>query len=190
MRRSDASRDHRHRPQAAAERGRVRLRAAALRDRRRDGRRAGGRARLAGRRGRDRGDRRRATEARGASSRSSGTANARVFERALQDPAVAGMGTTATVALVDEEAGDDRARPRRRLARLPLPRRRARAADERPLARRRARALGPADGGRGGRSPAPLGDHARSRHRAGGRGRHDDGRRRSPATCCCSAPTG
>ena len=33
------------------------------------------------------------------------TANARVFERALQDPAVAGMGTTATVALVDEEAG-------------------------------------------------------------------------------------
>ena len=33
------------------------------------------------------------------------TANARVFERALQDPAVAGMGTTATVALVDEKAG-------------------------------------------------------------------------------------
>jgi protein phosphatase len=32
-------------------------------------------------------------------------ANARVFERALRDPAVAGMGTTATVALVDEEAG-------------------------------------------------------------------------------------
>ena len=33
------------------------------------------------------------------------TANARIFERALQDPAVAGMGTTATVALVDEHAG-------------------------------------------------------------------------------------
>jgi PPM family protein phosphatase len=33
------------------------------------------------------------------------TANARIFERALQDPAVAGMGTTATVALVDERAG-------------------------------------------------------------------------------------
>jgi len=32
-------------------------------------------------------------------------ANARIFERALQDPAVAGMGTTATVALVDERAG-------------------------------------------------------------------------------------
>jgi len=29
-------------------------------------------------------------------------ANARVFERALQDPSAAGMGTTATVALVDE----------------------------------------------------------------------------------------
>ena len=33
------------------------------------------------------------------------TANARIFERALQDPAVAGMGTTATVALVDERQG-------------------------------------------------------------------------------------
>ena len=32
-------------------------------------------------------------------------ANARVFARALQDPSVAGMGTTATVAYVDEEAG-------------------------------------------------------------------------------------
>ena len=33
------------------------------------------------------------------------TANARIFERALHDPTVAGMGTTATVALVDERAG-------------------------------------------------------------------------------------
>ena len=32
-------------------------------------------------------------------------ANARIFERSLSDPAVAGMGTTATVALVDEHAG-------------------------------------------------------------------------------------
>jgi serine/threonine protein phosphatase PrpC len=31
-------------------------------------------------------------------------ANARIFERAVQDPAVAGMGTTATVAVVDERA--------------------------------------------------------------------------------------
>jgi protein phosphatase len=33
------------------------------------------------------------------------TANQRIFERALQDPSAAGMGTTATVALVDEQAG-------------------------------------------------------------------------------------
>ncbi len=33
------------------------------------------------------------------------TANARIFERSLADPAVAGMGTTATVVLVDERAG-------------------------------------------------------------------------------------
>jgi protein phosphatase len=32
-------------------------------------------------------------------------ANARIFERSLRDPAVAGMGTTATVALVDEHTG-------------------------------------------------------------------------------------
>ena len=32
-------------------------------------------------------------------------ANARIFERSLTDPAVAGMGTTATVALVDEQSG-------------------------------------------------------------------------------------
>lgn len=32
-------------------------------------------------------------------------ANARVFERALKDPSASGMGTTATVALVDEVAG-------------------------------------------------------------------------------------
>ncbi len=31
-------------------------------------------------------------------------ANARIFERALHDPAVAGMGTTATVAVVDDHA--------------------------------------------------------------------------------------
>jgi PPM family protein phosphatase len=31
-------------------------------------------------------------------------ANARIFERAVHDPAVAGMGTTATVAVVDERA--------------------------------------------------------------------------------------
>ena len=33
------------------------------------------------------------------------TANLRIFQRSLQDPAVAGMGTTVTVALIDEHAG-------------------------------------------------------------------------------------
>ena len=33
------------------------------------------------------------------------TANARIFEHSVRDPNAAGMGTTATVALVDEEAG-------------------------------------------------------------------------------------
>ncbi len=33
------------------------------------------------------------------------TANARIFEHSVRDPAAAGMGTTATVAFVDEEAG-------------------------------------------------------------------------------------
>ncbi len=56
--------------------------------------------------------------------RSSATANARIFERSLDDPAVAGMGTTATVALVDEQTGTLTLGARRRLARLPLPRRR------------------------------------------------------------------
>ena len=32
-------------------------------------------------------------------------ANERIFQRSLHDPATAGMGTTVTVALVDEEAG-------------------------------------------------------------------------------------
>jgi len=33
------------------------------------------------------------------------TANARIFEHSVRDPTAAGMGTTATVAFVDEEAG-------------------------------------------------------------------------------------
>jgi PPM family protein phosphatase len=33
------------------------------------------------------------------------TANARIFEQSVRDPAAAGMGTTATVALVDESSG-------------------------------------------------------------------------------------
>ena len=63
-------------------------------------------------------------------------ANRRVYEKAQQDMALAGMGTTLTLALVDERHGH--LRPRRRLARLPAPRRQARADHRRPLARRRA----------------------------------------------------
>ena len=128
---------HRHGPAAAAERGRVRLRAAALRGRGRDGRRAGGRARLAARGRRARGaragaarrERRVAELVQRGERRGSTGARSRI-------PPPPGMGTTSTVALVDEAAGDDRDRPRRRLARLPPARRRARAADRRPLARR------------------------------------------------------
>ena len=71
------SRPHRRRPAPAAQRGRVRLRAAAVRDRRRDGRRAGRRARVAPgcSRGRARRDRRAGTGA-SASWRSSRTRTA------------------------------------------------------------------------------------------------------------------
>ena len=117
-------------------------------------------------------------------------ANDRIFERALAGPGRGGDGHDGDRRARRRGGRHDRDRPRRRLARLPLPRRRARAADDRPLARRRARPLGPADRGRGGRPPAPLGDHARRRHRAGGRGRHDRRSTPRPATCYCSAPTG
>ncbi len=101
-------------------------------------------------------------------------ANARIFERALGDPATAGMGTTTTIALVDEIAetlaighvGDSQG--------VSDPRPRPRSTDARPFARRRAAAVGPADARRGRRASPSLGDHPRRRHRAGGRGRHDD----------------
>ena len=65
-------------------------------------------------------------------------ANRRVWERSLADPSTAGMGTTVT-ARSSTRPGTDRVRPRRRLARVPPARRRARAGHDRPLARRRAR---------------------------------------------------
>ena len=68
------------------ERGRVRLRAAALRDRRRDGRRPGRRARLAARRRGDRGGRPRPSATRRRSPSVVRAANARIFERALARP--------------------------------------------------------------------------------------------------------
>ena len=100
------------------------------------------------------------------------------------------MGTVVTALLVDEHGGHDRDRPRRRLARVPDPRRCARAADPRSLARRRARARRAALD-RGGRAAsAPLGDHARGRHRAGRRGPHARRSTRFPATSTSSARTG
>ena len=110
------------------------------------------------------------------------TANDRIYRHALDDPAAAGMGTVVTALLVDEDAGDDRDRPRRRLPRLPAAGRRARAADPRSLARRRARPLGAAVD-RGGRAAsAPIGDHAGRRHRADRRRRDADAWPRRPAT--------
>ena len=101
----------------------------------------------------------------------------RIYRRSLEDPAAAGMGTTATVALVDEAAGDvaighvgDSRAYRLRDGELEQL-----TADHSLVAR--ARAQRPADRGGGRDPPAALGDHARARHRARGRRRHADGRR-------------
>ena len=93
------------------------------------------------------------------------------------------MGTTATVALVDEEAGtialahvgDSRAYRYRDGALEQL------TSDHSLVARDGA--LRPPDRGRGGRPPAPIGDHARARDRARGRGRHAR-RSTSPRATC------
>ena len=101
-----------------------------------------------------------------------------------------GMGTTTTLALVDEQAGtltlghvgDSRAYLFRDGALEQI--------TDRPLARRRADPQRAAHRG-GGRSPSsPVGDHPRARHR---RRPCRSTRRRSrspPATSSCSAPTG
>ena len=158
------------------ERGLLRLRAAALRGRRRDGRRAGRRGRLAARRGgAARGRRRRRARGEERVVALIQEANRRVWQRANEDAAASGMGTTITVALVEPD-GTRPLRPRRRLARLPAPRREARAADRRPLARRRARPPRRAVAGGGRDAPAALRDHARARHRPRRRRRHLHGR--------------
>ena len=155
------------------------VRAAALRGRGRDGRRAGRRDRVAARR--------RRCCARAAATGGEERvvaliqeANRRVYERAAEDETRSGMGTTITAALVEDDARRDR--PRRRLARLPHPRRRARAADRGPLARRGARPQRQALARGGGDPPAALGDHARARHRPGRRRRHVLASRRGRAT--------
>ena len=116
------------------------------------------------------------------------SANRRVYEKAQQDMALAGMGTTLTLALVDE--GTVTLRPRRRLARVPPPRRQARADHRRPLSRRRAHARRKAVRGGGRDAPAALRDHQGARNRPGrGRRRLPD-RDRRKATSSSSAPTG
>ncbi len=185
------------------------VRPAALRGRRRDGRRAGGRDRLRARSRRTEGVGRREAAARTASSSSSRRRTGACTSARPTTPATSGMGTTMTVALVEPDGsitfghvGDSRA--------LPAARRHARAADGRPLARRRARAPRRAIRERGRGAPAALGDHARARDRSGRRRRrvhrpprggrhlppllgrplrHGRRRRRSPRCCCATAAT-
>ena len=104
-------------------------------------------------------------------------ANRRVHERASTDAETSGMGTTITVALVEDDGsvtfghvGDSRAY----LLRDDRPG----AADRRPLARRRAGPPRRAVGGGGRGAPAALGDHARTRHGSRRRRRRVLGRRR------------
>ena len=177
-------------PPPAAERGRLRLRAAALRRRRRDGRRAGRRGRVAAspRRcskrapGDERGEERVASLIQ--------EANRRVFQRSNEDAATSGNGHDDDRRARRQLGRHDRLRPRRRLARVPRPRRHARAAHRRPFARRRARSQRQALAGGGGDAPAALGDHAGARHRAGRRRGHVHGRGPSRTTSTCSARTG
>ena len=79
------------------------------------------RSRPSWRRARSRAAQTRPAAERSASSSSIQEANRRVFERAREDAALAGMGTTMTRRARRGRQG--RARPRRRLARLPAPRR-------------------------------------------------------------------
>ena len=157
----------RHRPRQAPspQRGRLRRRTAALRGRRRDGRRPGRR---------DRGEDRRLGAAR--VLRRDGRRRAdQGGEPARLPGSRRGRGTLRDG--YDDHRGGRRGRfgadrARRRLARLPHPRRGARAADRGPLPGCRARPQRQALPGGGGRPPAALGDHAHSRHRPGRRRRH------------------
>ena len=164
-------------------------RAPGLRRRRRDGRRPGRRGRLEGG---GRGVRprppRRAPER--VLRETIEAANREIHEHARADPALTGMGTTITAAIVNAAGRRGRDRPRRRQPRLPPARRQAGAADPRPLAGRGDAAQGPADRRPGRGPPAALDHHPRPRPRARGRGRRADGPRPDPATSSCSAPTG
>ena len=135
-------------------------RAAAVRGRRRHGRRTGRRDRLAARRGRAERGRRAAPAAPERVETLIQEANRRVYAALERGRAASGMGTTMTVALVEDDARRDR--PRRRLARLPRARRAARAAHRGPLARRRARAQRQALAG-GGRARTRSAPSSRAR---------------------------
>ena len=178
----------RHRPQAAPQRGLARLRAAAVRDRRRDGRRAGRRGRVAARRRRPRGG---GSGARAAEERIVELiqeANRRVFDRAHDDPTASGMGTTMTVALVEGDdvsighVGDSRAYLIRDGSIEQL-------TEDHSLVERAPEERQALAGG-GGDPPAAVGDHARARHRPRRRRRHASPSRPRTATSSCSAPTG
>ena len=126
----------RHRAQAAPQRGQLRRRAAALRRRRRDGRRPGRRGRVAARRLGPRGRRLRRARGDEADRRADPGGEPPHLRPRLDRSHRLGHGH-------DDDGrarrGDDRRdRPRRRLARLPRPRRADGAAHRGPLARERA----------------------------------------------------
>ena len=184
-----ALREHRHRPPAPGQRGRLLRALAAVRRRRRHGRRAGGRGRLARRR---RGLRSRACPTAGpprsGSPRASARRTTRIHAARRGRRARAGMGTTLTAVYVGERevaiahVGDSRA--------YRLPRRRARRGSPRTTRSSRSaspRASSP-QGGRG--APAALDHHPRARPRARASRSTRAPARRAPATCSCSAATG
>ena len=100
------------------------------------------------------------------------TANLRLQELIISDPAIEGMGTTLTALLWSD--GLRRALPHRRLARLPAPRRAVHPDHARPHAGPVAGRRGQDHRGRRGHPPAPLAAAARP-------GRPDDRRARPGA---------
>ena len=138
---------------------------AAVRDRRRDGRRPGRRGRLdRRRRGPRAGAARRTAARRGAPRRRACARPTRASTSSPADHDLRGDGHDAHRRLRRRARGHDR--PRRRQPRLPAPRRRARAADRGPHARRGARPAGQAHARGGRRAPPALDHHPRARARS------------------------
>ena len=182
LRAAETIAEDRHRPPAPGQRGLAVRARAGVRRRRRDGRRAGRRGRLA-----DRGRGLRAGPAgrrqpRGAARRAaSSEANRRIYELSRAEHERAGMGTTLTAAYLDDAHARDR--PRRRQPRVPVPRRRrsTRLTQDHSLVEELVRA-GQADRGAGRRAPAAVDHHPRAGPRADRRGRHLDAIRCARAT--------